>query len=103
RCAGSDWGARTATIPAATWPARSKGLVSVSGYLIGSQAAGRNPLPPSAELQRGFEFYCATARGPLGYQKNTRDFNRLIWQLASPKWNFDDATFERSAASFDNP
>jgi pimeloyl-ACP methyl ester carboxylesterase len=101
--AGFDWGARTANIVAAIWPERCKGLVSVSGYLIGSQAAGRNPLPPSAELQWWYQYYFATERGRLGYQKNTRDFNRLIWQLASPKWNFDDATFERSAASFDNP
>jgi pimeloyl-ACP methyl ester carboxylesterase len=101
--AGFDWGARTANIVAAIWPERCKGLVSVSGYLIGSQRAGRNPLPPSAELQWWYQYYFATERGRLGYQKNTRDFNRLIWQLASPKWNFDDATFERSAASFDNP
>jgi len=101
--AGFDWGARTADIVAAVWPERCKGLVSVSGYLIGSQAAGMTPLPPKAELQWWYQYYFATERGRLGYQKNTREFNRLIWQLASPKWKFDDATFERTAAAFDNP
>jgi pimeloyl-ACP methyl ester carboxylesterase len=101
--AGFDWGARTAAIVAAAWPERCKALVSVSGYLIGSQAAGRTPLPPRAELQWWYQYYFATERGRLGYQKNTREFNRLIWQLASPRWNFDDATYERSAAAFDNP
>jgi pimeloyl-ACP methyl ester carboxylesterase len=100
---GFDWGARTAGIVAALWPSRVKGLVSVSGYLIGSQAAGRQPLPPAAELQWWYQFYFATERGRLGYEKNRRDFNRLIWTLASPKWAFDDATYERSAAAFDNP
>jgi len=101
--AGFDWGARTADIAAALWPERCKGLVSVSGYLIGSQAAGKTPLPPQAELQWWYQFYFATERGRLGYEKNRRAFNKLIWQLASPKWRFDDATFERSAAAFDNP
>src|SRR5262245_15647167 len=101
--AGFDWGARTADIFAALWPERSKALVSVSGYLIGSQEAGKIPLPPQAELQWWYQFYFATERGRLGYEKNRRDFNRLIWQLASPKWQFDDATFDRSAAAFDNP
>ena len=101
--AGFDWGARTADIIAALWPDRVRGLVSVSGYLIGGQAAGRNPLPPAAELQWWYQFYFATERGRAGYAKNTRDFARLIWRLASPKWAFDDATFERSAAAFDNP
>jgi pimeloyl-ACP methyl ester carboxylesterase len=101
--AGFDWGARTADIFAALWPERSKALVSVSGYLIGSQEAGKIPLPPQAELQWWYQFYFATERGRLGYEKNRRDFNRLIWQLASPKWQFDEATFDRSAASFDNP
>jgi pimeloyl-ACP methyl ester carboxylesterase len=100
---GFDWGARTADIVAALWPERVKALVSVSGYLIGSQAAGKQPLPPEAELQWWYQFYFATERGRLGYEKNTRAFNKLIWKLASPKWAFDDATFERSAASFDNP
>jgi pimeloyl-ACP methyl ester carboxylesterase len=100
---GFDWGARTADIAAALWPERVKALVSVSGYLIGSQAAGKQPLPPEAELQWWYQFYFATERGRLGYEKNTRAFNKLIWKLASPKWAFDDATFERSAASFDNP
>jgi len=100
---GCDWGARTANIMAALWPERCKGLVSVSGYLIGSQQAGKVPLPPKAELQWWYQFYFATERGRAGYEKNRRDFARLIWQLASPKWNFSDATFDRSAASFDNP
>jgi pimeloyl-ACP methyl ester carboxylesterase len=100
---GFDWGARTADIVAALWPERVKALVSVSGYLVGSQAAGKQPLPPEAELQWWYQFYFATERGRLGYEKNTRAFNKLIWKLASPKWAFDDATFERSAASFDNP
>jgi pimeloyl-ACP methyl ester carboxylesterase len=100
---GFDWGARTADVVAALWPERVAGLVSVSGYLIGSQAAGRQPQPPEAEYQWWYQFYFATERGRLGYQKNTRAFNKLIWQLASPKWKFDDATYERSAAAFDNP
>jgi pimeloyl-ACP methyl ester carboxylesterase len=101
--AGFDWGARTADIVAALWPERCKALVSVSGYLIGSQAAGRAPLPPKAELQWWYQFYFATDRGREGYEKYRHDFAKLIWQLASPKWNFDDATFDRTAASFDNP
>jgi pimeloyl-ACP methyl ester carboxylesterase len=101
--AGFDWGARTANIIAALWPERCKAMVSVSGYLIGSQAAGRMPLPPQAELQWWYQFYFATERGRAGYEKYRHDFARLIWQLASPKWNFDDATFDRSAASFENP
>ena len=101
--AGFDWGARTADIIAALWPQRCTALVSVSGYLIGSQAAGKMPLPPQAELQWWYQFYFATERGREGYEKYRREFSRLIWQLASPKWNFDDATFERSAKAFDNP
>ena len=98
-----DWGARTANIMAALWPQRVKAMVSVSGYLIGSQEAGKAPLPPKAELQWCYQYYFATERGRQGYAKNTHDFAKLIWQLASPKWNFDDATFARSAASLDNP
>ena len=101
--AGFDWGARTANIMAALWPERCKALVSVSGYLIGSQAANQKPLPPQAELAWWYQYYFATERGRAGYEQYRRDFNKLIWQLASPQWNFDDATFERSAASFDNP
>ena len=100
---GFDWGARTANIMAALWPERCKAMVSVSGYLIGSQAANRMPLPPKAELDWWYQFYFATERGRAGYEKYRREFNKLIWQLASPKWNFDDATFDRSASSFDNP
>ena len=101
--AGFDWGARTANIMAALWPERCKATVSVSGYLIGSQEAGKMPLPPKAELEWWYQFYFATERGRAGYDKYRRDFSKLIWQIASPKWNFDDATFDRSAASFDNP
>ncbi|PYP54506.1 MAG: alpha/beta hydrolase [Gemmatimonadetes bacterium] len=100
---GCDWGARTAGIMAVLWPERCKGLVSVSGYLIGSQEAGKVPLPPKAELQWWYQFYFATERGRAGYEKYRREFSKLIWQLASPKWNFDDATFDRSATAFDNP
>jgi pimeloyl-ACP methyl ester carboxylesterase len=100
---GFDWGARTADIVAALWPERCKGLVSVSGYLIGNQQAGKMPLPPKDELQWWYQFYFATERGRAGYDKYRRPFSKLIWQLASPKWDFDDATFERSAAAFDNP
>ena len=100
---GFDWGGRTADIVAALWPERVKGLVAVSGYLIGSQAAGKQPLPPQAELQWWYQYYFATERGRLGYEKNRHDFNKLIWKIASPKWAFDDATYDRSAAAFDNP
>jgi len=101
--AGFDWGGRTADIVAALWPERVRGLVAVSGYLIGSQAAGKQPLPPEAELQWWYQYYFATERGRLGYERNTRDFNKLIWKLASPQWKFDDATFDRTATAFDNP
>ena len=101
--AGYDWGARTADIMAALWPERCKALVSVSGYLIGSQAFNRQPLPPRAELQWWYQFYFTTERGAAGYAKYTHDFARLIWETASPKWAFDDATFARSAAALDNP
>jgi pimeloyl-ACP methyl ester carboxylesterase len=100
---GCDWGARTADIVAALWPERCRALVSVSGYLIGSQEANRMPLPPEAELQWWYQYYFATERGRAGYGKNLHDFAKLIWRTASPKWNFDDATFDRSAASLDNP
>ncbi|KWU52760.1 alpha/beta fold hydrolase [Pseudomonas palleroniana] len=100
---GYDWGARSADIVSALWPERVKALVSVSGYLIGNQAAGKNPLPPKAELQWWYQFYFATERGAAGYQNNTRDFAKLIWQTASPQWQFDDATFNRSAQGLDNP
>ncbi len=101
--AGYDWGARSADIVAALWPERVKALVSVSGYLIGSQEAGKAPLPPAAELQWWYQFYFATERGKAGYDKYRHEFARLIWQLASPQWKFDDATFERSAQALDNP
>lgn len=99
---GFDWGARTCDIVAALWPERVRGLVAVSGYLIGSQATGQNPLPPAAELQWWYQFYFATERGRAGYAKYRKDFSKLIWRIASPKWAFDDATFDRSAAAFDN-
>jgi pimeloyl-ACP methyl ester carboxylesterase len=101
--AGYDWGARTANVIAALWPERCKALVSVSGYLIGSPEANKMPLPPKAELQWWYQFYFATERGRVGYDKYRHDFAKLIWQIASPKWDFDDATFDRSAAAFDNP
>ncbi len=101
--AGYDWGARTADIVAALWPERCKALVSVSGYLIGNPEANKSPLPPKAELQWWYQFYFATERGRLGYDKYRHDFAKLIWQIASPRWAFDDATFDRSAAAFNNP
>jgi pimeloyl-ACP methyl ester carboxylesterase len=101
--AGYDWGARTANIMAALWPERCKAMVSVSGYLIGSRAANKMPLPPKAELAWWYQYYFATERGRAGYEQYRRDFAKLIWQIASPKWAFDDATFDRTAASFDNP
>jgi pimeloyl-ACP methyl ester carboxylesterase len=101
--AGYDWGARTANIIAALWPERCKAMVSVSGYLIGSVAANKMPLPPKAELQWWYQYYFATERGRAGYEQHRHDFAKLIWQIASPKWDFDDATFDRSAAAFDNP
>ncbi|WP_354432406.1 MULTISPECIES: alpha/beta hydrolase [unclassified Mucilaginibacter] len=101
--AGFDWGARTACIVAALWPERCKGLVSVSGYLIGSVEAGKHPLLPKAEHAWWYQYYFATERGKIGYETYRRDFAKLIWETASPKWNFDDATFERSMASLNNP
>jgi pimeloyl-ACP methyl ester carboxylesterase len=101
--AGFDWGGRTADIVAALWPGRVKALVSVSGYLISSQQAGEAPLPPKAELLWWYQFYFATDRGREGYSKYRREFAKLIWRLASPEWKFDDATFDRTAAAFDNP
>jgi pimeloyl-ACP methyl ester carboxylesterase len=101
--AGFDWGARSADVVAALWPERCKALVSVSGYLIGSQAANQMPLPPQAELAWWYQFYFATERGRAGYDRYRREFAKLIWRLGSPQWAFDDATFARSAASFDNP
>jgi pimeloyl-ACP methyl ester carboxylesterase len=100
---GFDWGARTVDIMAALWPERCKAIVSVSGYLIGSQDAGKIPLPPKTELLWWYQYYFATERGRAGYDKYRHDFAKLIWQLASPKWEFTDAAFDRSAASFDNP
>src|SRR3954463_15692886 len=101
--AGCDSGARTADIVATAWPQRCRGLVSVSGYLIGSQAAGAAPFAPETELQWWYQYYFATERGRAGYQKYRGDFARLIWRTASPKWDFDDATFERTAAALENP
>jgi pimeloyl-ACP methyl ester carboxylesterase len=100
--AGYDWGARSANVVAALWPDRCKGIVSVSGYLIGNQEAGKLPLPPAAEHQWWYQFYFATERGRVGYDKYRREFAKLIWRQASPRWSFDDATFDRSAASFEN-
>ena len=100
--AGFDWGARTARIIAALWPECCKEIISVSGYLISNQAIGKIPLPPDDEFLWWYQYYFATERGRLGYDKNRRDFAKLIWKTASPKWKFDDATFNRAAASFDN-
>ena len=100
---GFDWGSRTAAIMAALWPARVKAIVAVSGYLIVNLEANLQPLPPKAELGWWYQYYFATERGVRGYAANTSDFNRLIWQIASPKWKFDDATYGRTAASFNNP
>jgi pimeloyl-ACP methyl ester carboxylesterase len=100
---GFDWGARTANVVAALWPERCKAIVSVSGYLIGNQKAGKRPLPPAAELQWWYQYYFATERGRAGYERYRNDFARLIWQIASPRWDFDEATFDRTAQSFDNP
>jgi pimeloyl-ACP methyl ester carboxylesterase len=100
--AGFDWGARSANVVAALWPHRCTALVSVSGYLIGSPEVNKTPLPPPAELSWWYQFYFATDRGRAGYDQYRHDFAKLIWHTASPKWNFDHATFERSAASFDN-
>jgi len=101
--AGFDWGARTAVIMAALWPERCKALVSVSGYIVVNLTANQQPLPPQAELGWWYQYYFATDRGERGYAQYRRDFNKLIWKIASPKWAFDDATYERSAAAFDNP
>ena len=100
---GFDWGARTANVIAALWPSRCRALVSVSGYLIGNQRAGQAPLPPAAELSWWYQFYFATDRGRAGYDRNRREFARLIWHTASPKWDFDEAAFDQTAAAFDNP
>jgi pimeloyl-ACP methyl ester carboxylesterase len=101
--AGFDWGARTANIIAALWPERCKAMMSVSGYLIGSQESARMPLPPKNELEWWYQYYFATERGRAGYQKYQHDFAKLIWQIASPKWKFDNATFDRNAVSLNNP
>jgi pimeloyl-ACP methyl ester carboxylesterase len=101
--AGFDWGARSACVVAALWPERCRAIVSVSGYLIGSPKANQAPLPPAAELQWWYQYYFATERGRAGYARHRNDFARLIWQIASPSWDFDEATFDRTAPSFDNP
>jgi pimeloyl-ACP methyl ester carboxylesterase len=100
---GFDWGARTANIVAALWPERCNALVAVSGYLIGSAKANKAPLPPRAEFSWWYQFYFATERGRAGYEKYRKEFSKLIWQTASPKWHFEDATFDRTATAFDNP
>jgi pimeloyl-ACP methyl ester carboxylesterase len=102
--AGFDWGARTADVMATLWPERCRAIVSVSGYLVGDPAAAKvTPLPPKPAFAFWYRYYFATDVGRAGYAKYLHDFNKLIWQTASPKWNFDDATYDRSAASFDNP
>jgi hypothetical protein len=101
--AGFDWGARTANIIAALWPERTRAMVSVVGYLIGNQVAGKMPIPPAEELQWWYQYYFATERGRAGYEKYRHDFAKLIWRIASPNWNFNDITFDNSAASLNNP
>jgi len=100
---GFDWGARTVDIIAALWPERCKGIVAVSGYLITNIKANQQPLPPTAEWGWWYQYYFSTERGQLGYSKYTYEFNKLIWKNVSPKWDFDDATYDRTAASFKNP
>ena len=100
---GFDWGSRTADIVAAIWPERCKALVAVSGYLITNLKANLLPLPPQAELAWWYQYYFAIERGRLGYSENRHDFNKLIWKIVSPKWDFDDATFDRTAEAFNNP
>ena len=101
--AGYDWGARTANIIAALWPERCKAMVSVNGYLINNLERNKLPLPPKVEQGWWYQYYFATERGRAGYEANRREFARLIWKNVSPKWEFDDATFNRTAAAFDNP
>jgi pimeloyl-ACP methyl ester carboxylesterase len=101
--AGFDWGARTADIMAILWPERTRAIVSVSGYIVVNLEANQKPLAPRAELGWWYQYYFATERGRRGYAENTREFNKLIWQIASPKWDFDDPTFDRTARAFDNP
>ena len=101
--AGYDWGGRTANVVAALWPQRCTGLVAVSGYIIVNLATNLLPLPPQAEHGWWYQYYFATPRGERGYREHTREFNRLIWQLASPAWQFSDEAYAQSAASFDNP
>jgi pimeloyl-ACP methyl ester carboxylesterase len=101
--AGCDWGARTACVLAALWPERCLGLVSAGGYLVTSLAANRMPLPARREQEEWYQFYFATERGRAGLMANRNDIARILWTTNSPKWRWDDATFNRSAASFDNP
>jgi pimeloyl-ACP methyl ester carboxylesterase len=101
--AGFDWGARTADVMATLWPERCKGIVSVSGYLISSPAANQVPWPPEPAFLFWYQYYFATPVGKAGYEKYLDQFNKFIWRQASPKWNFDDATYDRTAASFHNP
>jgi pimeloyl-ACP methyl ester carboxylesterase len=100
---GFDWGARSAAIVAAVWPERCRALVAVSGYIVVDRLANRKPLNPSAELGWWYQYYFSTQRGAAGYRENTFEFNKLIWRLASPKWNFTEQTYSQSATAFDNP
>ncbi len=101
--AGYDWGGRAACIVAALWPERARGLVTCGGYNIQDIAASATPATPATEHRRWYQYYLHGARGRAGLAANRRAFARLLWRLWSPTWAFDDATFERSAASFDNP
>jgi pimeloyl-ACP methyl ester carboxylesterase len=101
--AGFDWGARTADVMAVLWPERCKAIVSVSGYLISSPAGNQVPSPPEPAFLFWYQYYFSTPVGKAGYAKYLDQFNKFIWHQASPKWNFDDATYDRTAASFNNP
>jgi pimeloyl-ACP methyl ester carboxylesterase len=100
--AGYDWGGRAACIVAALWPQRVRGLVSGGGYNIQNIAAAGDPAPPEQEYRFWYQYYFHTERGRAGLAANRRDFCRLLWRLWSPNWSFDDATYARTAASFDN-
>jgi pimeloyl-ACP methyl ester carboxylesterase len=101
--AGYDWGGRAACIVAALWPQRVRCLVSGGGYNIQNIAAAGKPLPPEQEYRFWYQYYFHTERGRAGLAANRREFCRLLWRLWSPNWAFDEATYARTAASFDNP
>lgn len=100
---GYDWGGRAACIVAALWPERVRCLVSIGGYNIQDIANSGNPAPPSQEHRLWYQWYFHTERGRAGLQANRSELCRLLWELWSPNWRFDDATYARTAASFENP